>query len=117
MQALSALALGAQGFLGTEGNLAPQLCASIINGYATGDLAQASAAYGKVIRLFSLNTWPGGSMRWLKAAMRVLDLPGWTLRGPWRPIPDKDLPLVVARLAGLDFVASEGLAPPRLPSI
>ena len=117
MQALSALALGAQGFLGTEGNLAPKLCASIIDGFAAGDLGQASAAYGKVIRLFSLNTWPGGSMRWLKAAMRVLDLPGWTLRGPWRPIPDKDLPLVVQRLTGLDFAVLEGLATPQLPSI
>jgi 4-hydroxy-tetrahydrodipicolinate synthase len=117
MQALSALALGAQGFLGTEGNLAPNLCAEVIDGYAAGDLSRASAAYGKVIRLFAANTWPGGSMRWLKAAMRVLDQPGWTLRGPWRPLPDSDLPLVVQRLTDLDFAAFEGLAPPRLPAV
>jgi len=115
MQALSALALGAQGFLGTEGNLAPRLCGSVITAWAAGDLAQAAAAYAKVIRLFACNTWPGGSMRWLKASMRVLGLPGWTLRSPWRPIPDKDLPVVVQRLTDMQFVDFEGLAPPRLP--
>jgi 4-hydroxy-tetrahydrodipicolinate synthase len=115
MQALSALALGAQGFLCTDGNLAPRLCASVINSFDAGDLAGASAAYGKLIRLFSANTWPGGSMRWLKASMRVLGLPGWTLRGPWKPLDDSLLPLVVERLARLDFAEAEGLAPPRLP--
>jgi 4-hydroxy-tetrahydrodipicolinate synthase len=115
MQALTALALGAQGYLGTEANLAPQLCASVITGFQKGDLGQTFDAYGKVIRLFSANTWPGGSMRWLKAAMRVLGLPGWALRAPWHPLSDGDMPVVAQRLADLAFAAEEGLAPPQWP--
>ena len=115
MQALTALSLGAQGYLGTEANLAPRLCASVITGYRNGDLGQTFAAYAKVIRLFSANTWPGGSMRWLKASMRVLGLAGWTLRAPWHPLTDADLGVVVDRLTNLAFSADEGLAPPQWP--
>ena len=66
-----------------------------------------------MIRLFAANTWPGGSMRWLKASMRVLGLPGWHLRAPWHALTDAEMPLVVQRLTDLDFTSQEGLAPPR----
>ena len=38
MQALSCLALGGQGYLTSEANLAPRLCASVIERYTAGDL-------------------------------------------------------------------------------
>ena len=88
MQALAALALGAQGFLGTEGNLDPWACAALIEHYRAGRLAETFAAYSKIIHLFGMNVWPGGSMRWLKAAMKVLGLPGWHLRSPWLALDD-----------------------------
>jgi 4-hydroxy-tetrahydrodipicolinate synthase len=83
MQALTAVALGAQGFLCTEGNLAPKLCRAVIDAMTRGDLEAAFAHYRQIIRLSSINRWPGGSMRFLKTAMKILDLPGWHLRPPF----------------------------------
>jgi len=101
MQAVSALALGAQGFLGTEGNLDPSACAAVIEHYRAGNLAETFAAYSKIIRLFSMNVWPGGSMRWLKAAMKVLGLPGWHLRPPWLALDDDAHARIAVQLEAL----------------
>jgi hypothetical protein len=54
-------------------------------------------------------------MRWLKASMRVLGLPGWSLRAPWHPLSDGDMPVVAQRLSDLAFATEEGLAPPQWP--
>jgi len=105
MQAVSALALGAQGFLGTEGNLDPWACAAVIEHYRAGNLDDTFAAYAKVIHLFSINTWPGGSMRWLKAAMKVLGLPGWHLRSPWLALDDAAHARIAGRLDALGVTA------------
>ena len=43
VQALSALALGAQGYLVSEANLAPRLCAAVTDCWARGDLDGAAA--------------------------------------------------------------------------
>ncbi len=98
MQALSILALGGQGFLCTEGLFAPRLAASIIERYRAGDLAGTFAAYGSLIRFFAGNSWTGGSIRFTKAAMRLLGLPGWHARPPYVPLPDEALPRVEAAL-------------------
>jgi hypothetical protein len=34
----------------------------------------------------TITPWPGGSMRFLKTAMKILDLPGWHLRLPFEPL-------------------------------
>jgi 4-hydroxy-tetrahydrodipicolinate synthase len=86
MQALTAVALGAQGFLCTEGNLAPKLCRAVIDAMTKRDLDDAFVHYRQIIRLSSVNRWPGGSMRFLKTAMKILDLPGWHLRPPFAPL-------------------------------
>ena len=83
MQALTAVALGAQGFLCTEGNLAPKLCRAVIDAMQRQDLEAAFTHYRQIIRLSSINRWPGGSMRFLKAGMKILGLPGWHLRAPF----------------------------------
>ena len=44
--ALSCLALGGQGFLSSEGNLAPRLCVSVVEAYGRADFAAAETAYG-----------------------------------------------------------------------
>ncbi len=105
MQAVAALALGAQGFLGTEGNLDPRACAAVIEHYRAGRLAETFAAYSKVIRLFSMNVWPGGSMRWLKAAMKVLGRPGWHLRPPWLPLDQAAHARIAVQLEALGVTA------------
>jgi 4-hydroxy-tetrahydrodipicolinate synthase len=86
MQALTAVALGAQGFLCTEGNLAPKVCRAVIDAMTRGDLEAAFASYRQIIRLSAINRWPGGSMRFLKTAMKILGLPGWYLRAPFEAL-------------------------------
>jgi 4-hydroxy-tetrahydrodipicolinate synthase len=89
--AVTCLALGGQGFLCTEGILAPKLCGSLVRHYVAGDHAAMFDAYHRILRLSCVNVWPGGSLRFTKAAMRVLGLPGWHLRPPYLPLEDDAL--------------------------
>lgn len=108
MQAMTAFALGAQGFLSADANLAPRLAASIVSRQAAGDGDGAAAAYARFIRLFRINEW-GGSMRWLKAAMAVLGLPGHHLRPPFLPLDAAASRRITLALDELDIARSEGL--------
>ncbi len=88
MHALSGLALGAQGFFSTEGAIAPKLCASVINNFAAGDQAATFAAFQRLMHLSAINVWPGGSVRYIKSALRVLGQPGWYTRPPYLPLDE-----------------------------
>lgn len=102
MQALTILALGGQGFLSTDGNIIPRTCVEVIDGWRAGDVATAANAYAHVIHFFASNRWPGGSMRYLKAVMRVLGMSGHHLRPPFLPLEiddDSDLVGVLRSLA------------------
>jgi 4-hydroxy-tetrahydrodipicolinate synthase len=88
MQAIDVLALGGQGFLCTEGNIVPKLVAQVVDAHKAGDFATRDAAYADVIRWFAVGRWPGGSVRFVKAAMKVLGLPGNYLRPPYLPLDD-----------------------------
>jgi 4-hydroxy-tetrahydrodipicolinate synthase len=92
------LALGGQGFLSTEAMFIPKSAASLISAFDAGDMAGMHLAYQELMRLFSANAWPGGSIRFTKAAMHVLGWEGWHMRSPYLPLPDEDLPRVKAAL-------------------
>ncbi|HEY6791108.1 MAG TPA: dihydrodipicolinate synthase family protein [Trebonia sp.] len=109
MQALTVLALGGQGFLSTDGNIVPRLCASVIDNFKSGNLDDLFAAYSLLMKVFSINVWPGGSMRWLKAAMRVTNQPGSYLRGPYIPLELEEQDQIRLSLQELNVVAVEGL--------
>ena len=98
MQALSAFALGGQGFLCSEGVLVPRLVASLVEHAAAGRMAEAFEAYATLIRLFATNVWAAGSVRWTKAAMRVLGMPGWHTRPPYLDFSDEVDPQIAADL-------------------
>ena len=83
MQALSTVALGGQGFLCSEGNLVPILCGQVQDAVRSGRLDTAGGLYRQLIGVFSLNIWPGGTVRFLKTAMRILGIPGGTPRAPF----------------------------------
>jgi len=97
MQALSVHALGGQGFLSSEGILAPVLLGQTQQAIRDGDLVAAEAYYRQMIGLFSLNIWPGASLRYIKAAMRVLGLPGSYTRPPFAALD----PTAAAALPGM----------------
>jgi 4-hydroxy-tetrahydrodipicolinate synthase len=102
MQGIDVLAMGGQGFLCTEGNFAPKLVASVIDHHRAGDLAARDAAYANIMRLFALSRWPGGSVRFVKAAMKQLGLAGHHLRPPYAALDADAHAEVDAALRKLD---------------
>ena len=107
MQGLTALALGGQGYLTSEANLAPQTCASVIRAYDEGDLPGAFAAFGTVVRLSGLLYGRGG-IRATKAVLDRLGLPGGTVRPPQLPVTDATVDEILTRLDELGVPATEG---------
>lgn len=106
--ALNMLAMGAKGLLGAEANILPATHRAFAACFDRGDLAGAGAPL-RDIRRFTrfVSTW-GLSPRWLKMAMRVLNLPG----GAGGPRPPYLLP------GDADFAAFErGLRDLRIPEI
>jgi dihydrodipicolinate synthase/N-acetylneuraminate lyase len=110
-QAVTALALGAQGFLCTEAMIAPKLCGSLVGQWAAGEYPAAFETYRRILSVSAINRWPNGSLRFTKAAMRVLGLPGWHLRPPYVPLDDDARHEIERGLEKLEFLAEEGLAP------
>jgi 4-hydroxy-tetrahydrodipicolinate synthase len=111
MHALSALALGAQGYLSSEGNLAPRLCVSLIDAYARGDHDEAARVYAVIMRLFGATQRLGGIVG-AKAALQSLGAAGGWPRPPRLPVSaDRAQPLVeLITTLGLD--QSEAIVPP-----
>jgi 4-hydroxy-tetrahydrodipicolinate synthase len=87
MQALTALALGADGYLSSEANLAPHLCAAVTDAYESGDTARMMLAFGAVVRLSTI-LYGNGGIRATKAVLRALGLPGGYPRPPRLPLDD-----------------------------
>jgi dihydrodipicolinate synthase/N-acetylneuraminate lyase len=86
MQALSTLAIGGQGLLCSEGNIAPVVCGELQAAIRVGDFEAAKTAYRRVNGVFSLNVWPGGTVRFLKTAMRLLGMAGCHPRPPFEAL-------------------------------
>ena len=106
-QALTALALGAQGFLSSEANLAPRICARVIERHEAGDLAGTMASFATVARLSSLLYGLGG-IRATKAVLNSLGLPGGTVRRPQLPVDDATVATIGERLDAWALAAIEG---------
>jgi 4-hydroxy-tetrahydrodipicolinate synthase len=88
---LSALALGATGYLSSEANLAPKLAQSLVDRYAAGDHRAAEEAYSKIVRLSAMPLTAGSADG--KALQRSLGLPAGH---PRRPRLDRSTPESVA---------------------
>jgi 4-hydroxy-tetrahydrodipicolinate synthase len=115
MNTLTALALGANGFLSSEAAIAPRLCQSVIAFWADGQLEDAFEAYGSVMALMvALAGVPGASVRRIKGAMRLLGHPGGYARGPYAPLAEGDLQAIgkaldkVSQLPGCGELARKG---------
>jgi len=106
MQGLTCLALGGQGYLTSEANLAPRLCASVVDAYVRGDLDATFTAFAEVVRLSGLLYGRGG-IRATKAVLDRLGLPGGTVRPPQLPVTDAVVDEVVAHLEAAGIPAIE----------
>jgi 4-hydroxy-tetrahydrodipicolinate synthase len=101
---LTALSLGANGYLSSEGNLAPHLCVGVIDAHRDGDARRLADWYGKLLRL-SMALYGAGGIRATKAALGALGLPGGSPRLPQLPLdPDRIPPL-------LEVIEQLGIAP------
>ncbi|MEQ8840325.1 MAG: dihydrodipicolinate synthase family protein [Acidimicrobiales bacterium] len=110
MHALTALALGAQGYLSSEGNLVPKLCVSLIDAHQRGDADAMARRYARLIRMFRATQAAGGIVG-TKAALRALGAPGGWPRAPRLTSDDTLVEALVGQL-GVDGVdRAEGLRP------
>jgi len=108
MQALTVLAMGGQGFLSSEANLAPALCDGVIRGFRDGDMTLMMTSYDQLIRIFAANQSATGSVRWTKAALKITGRPGWTFRRPLMPLTDAEVNQVAIELADLSIAEITG---------
>jgi 4-hydroxy-tetrahydrodipicolinate synthase len=106
-QTLTALSLGAQGFLSSEANLAPHLCMSVLDHYEAGDAAAMTSAFGKVLRL-SQALYSRGGIRATKAVLNDLGLPGGYPRKPQLPLSPATLRQLRKAVDDLGIAAIEG---------
>jgi 4-hydroxy-tetrahydrodipicolinate synthase len=102
MHALSCLALGGNGFLSSEGNLAPRLCVSVVEAYGRDDFAASQDAYARLLRLHAGLRRLGGIAA-VKCALELCGLPGGTVRPPRLPLDADRRAAVAALLDELDI--------------
>ena len=105
MQALTALSLGATGYLSSEANVAPKLAMSVIEHWKAGDLAKLCDAFSRLLRLFNAGMSYGGA----KSANRLLGVPGGYPRRPRLPASEKALQAFAKVLDELEIKEIEGL--------
>ncbi len=113
VNAIEGYALGARGFLAAEPNIVPLLCRSIVDRTAANDVAGAGEALVRLVRLSTIvNKWAPSTARWVKMAMKVLDLPGGRggLRKPYLMPPAPELNQMAAGIAALDIEELAGCA-------
>jgi 4-hydroxy-tetrahydrodipicolinate synthase len=108
MQGLTVLALGGNGFLTSEGNLAPKLTQSVIDHWVAGRYAEAHDAFAKVLRLYTAMAGVGG-VSGTKAALNQLGLPGGYPRKPRLPVPPEWEERIARILDEHDIRGVEGL--------
>lgn len=101
---MSAVALGADGFLSAEANLTPDVCAEIVRAWEKGDLPATFDAYRRLCRLSDVLEF-GSATRGVKAAMRLLGRPGSHVREPLQALDDDDAELVADVLVRAQLLA------------
>jgi 4-hydroxy-tetrahydrodipicolinate synthase len=105
--ALTALALGATGYLSSEGNLAPTLCVEVIRAYQDNDARRLGDRFGALLRL-SGAFYGAGGIRATKAVLNALGLPGGYPRLPQLPVADAVVPGLLEVIDRLGIGAIEG---------
>jgi len=107
MHVVTALALGADGFLSTEAALVPARCAELVAAFARGDHAAGFAAHAELMRwMRATSVVPGASVRRTKAAMAVLGLAGTGVREPHAPLEITEIDALRTELRRLGLAAS-----------
>jgi 4-hydroxy-tetrahydrodipicolinate synthase len=109
--ALTALSLGATGYLSSEGNLAPKLCVGVIEAYRDNDAHRMARLFGTLLRL-SGTFYGAGGIRATKAVLNALGLPGGFPRRPQLPVPESTVPVLLGAIERLGIESIEGWESP-----
>jgi 4-hydroxy-tetrahydrodipicolinate synthase len=106
--ALGATALGATGYLSSEGNLAPKRCVALIDRIDAGDHDAATRLHREVMEIHQATQALGGIVG-AKAALRMLGAHGGWPRPPRLPVDPSRAQSLVDVLVRLGVPAEEGL--------
>jgi len=99
----TALALGAAGALCFEADVVPELCRDAIDAHFGGDLDRFGTAFGQILRLNDvLSRYE--NPRSVKAAMRLVGLPGGQLRRPYLDLDSDEVDAIAAVLEELGLL-------------
>jgi 4-hydroxy-tetrahydrodipicolinate synthase len=109
VHAIGALALGAQGYLSSEGNLAPRLCVSLVERFDAGDRDDAARVHRQILDVHEATQALGGIVG-AKAALRAFGMPGGWPRPPRLPVSSERAQALVDLLTRLGLDRSEALA-------
>jgi dihydrodipicolinate synthase/N-acetylneuraminate lyase len=110
LHALTTLGLGGHGFMGHEGNLAPNLAYSVISAFQQRDHATLRASFSKLMAISRIHYRHGGPVRAMKPLLDALGLHGGTVRPPRMAIGSKELEGVLRDTLALDIPELQGLA-------
>jgi len=101
-QALAAWSLGANGYLSSEANLAPELCMAVVTAYQRGDAQALASTFGRLLRLFRA-LYGAGGIRATKAVLNRLGHAGGVPRKPQLPVSDASVDTVLALCRDLEL--------------
>jgi 4-hydroxy-tetrahydrodipicolinate synthase len=101
--ALTAWSIGANGFLTSEANLAPELCMAVVEAYRAGDTQAMTDRFGRLVRLSAL-LYGAGGIRATKAVLRSLGLAGGVPRRPQLPVADDVTKELIAAITDLGLL-------------
>ncbi|HEX4214938.1 MAG TPA: dihydrodipicolinate synthase family protein [Candidatus Dormibacteraeota bacterium] len=105
---LNNLAFGGHGFSGSEANIVPRLCRSIVDLWLRGEHGRSAAAYVKLMGLSAaLAPLAPSIARPVKTALSILGLPAGHLRRPYLAAEPELEERLAARLRELDLLELE----------
>ena len=107
--AVTSLAVGASGFLTSDGNVIPKISQSVITHWKKGNYQKAFDAYHTVMKFQTRPFVSGSSARSTKAAMQILGLPGAYTRDPHLPLTEAETALLKKHIADCNIKKLEGL--------
>jgi 4-hydroxy-tetrahydrodipicolinate synthase len=90
-----ALDLGGAGILCFEADVAPALCREVIDSHGAGDVDHLEAAFERLLRLNEILS-RFQNPRSVKAAMRLVGLPGGSLRRPYLDLDTDEVDAIAA---------------------
>lgn len=108
---LEMLLLGASGVIGAELNMLPKTYRQYLDLYESGKFSDAAHVYADLKRFNRyVAQWAGAHPRWIKMMMKVLKMPGWGIRGPYRMPAEEELQKFTAGLLRLRLPEIDELA-------